>query len=86
MEIDETVANREVLVMLRVLDNGPEEGVVRVRLSNLVNDSVTQVMRRSCKCIDFRFSGGLYIRVTRECICRLVGDARNVFDVEVEIR
>jgi hypothetical protein len=80
-EIDETVRNREVLVMLQVLDNWLEEGVVRIRLSNLFYDSVTQFVRRNGKGIEF----SLRVRVAGKRIRRSVGDSRNVLDIEVNV-
>src|SRR5271154_3903431 len=80
-EIDETVPNREVLVMLRVLDNWLKEGVVRIGLSNFFYDSVTQFVRRNRKGIEF----SLRVRVAGKCIRRPVGDSRNVLDIEVKV-
>jgi hypothetical protein len=80
-EIDETLSNREVLVMLRILDDWLEEGVVSIGLSNLLNDSVIQFVRGNRKRIEFC----LCVRVAGQCIGSPVRDSRNVLDIEVKV-
>ena len=67
--------------MIRILDNWLEERVVRVGLSNFLNDSITQFVGRSRKGIEL----SLCVRVARKCVCGPVGDSRNILDIEVKV-